>query len=122
MLETNFRAYIFGSSNSSALTKTGVTPQRRFILRTMAGSVDKAKIGEDNLVDETTDADLPPRLLTTTAHTFLVIAIIYTISFPPTSIPSRIQCNTITVANKFFFVVISFNCRVHNINLIVKNK
>ena len=69
MLETNFRAYIFGSSNSSALTKTGVTPQRRFILRTIVGSVDKAKMGEDNLVDDTTDADLPPRLLTTTAHT-----------------------------------------------------
>ena len=35
----------------------------------MLGSVDKANIGEDNLVDETTDADLPPRLRTTTAHT-----------------------------------------------------
>ena len=80
MLETNFRAYIFGSSNSSALTKTGVTPQRRFILRTMAGSVDKAKMGEDNLVDETTDADLPPRLRTTTAHT-LMSRVMFAIAF-----------------------------------------
>lgn len=69
MSETIFRAHTFGSSNPSALTKTGVTPQSRFILRTTAGSVDKAKMGEDNLVEETTDADFPPRLLTTTAHT-----------------------------------------------------
>lgn len=26
-------------------------------------------MGEDSLVEETTEADLPPRLLTTTAHT-----------------------------------------------------
>lgn len=69
MLETILRAHTFGSSNSSALTKTGVTPQRRFILRTTAGSVDNAKIGGDNLVEDTTDADFPPRLLTTTAQT-----------------------------------------------------